>query len=197
VDARNQLENAVRAMEVLDRSETEIAPFRQQLKETTAMTSLASQPVSDLLNEADKARSSGEESLKQFQFKVRGQYLFVEGRAERQITDQTARVQHRIELPLVVGKQSLPAYVVLQSTDVARYLERRDTGELLVAAKIVSMDPTPQAWEIRTEPDSVVLWANTKTYEGLGFSQEDTTAVLDTLEKQAASLGVKHVAKQE
>jgi len=59
------------------------------------------------------------------------------------------------------------------------------------------MDPTPQAWEIRTEPDSVVLWANTKTYEGLGFSQEDTAAVVDTLEKQAASLGVKHVAKQE
>lgn len=197
VDARNQLETAVRAMEVLDRSETEIAPFRQQLKETTAMTSLASQPVSDLLSEADKARSSGEEALKQYQFKVRGQYLFVEGRAERQITDQTARVQHRIELPLVVGKQSLPAYVVLQSTDVARYLERQDTGELLVAAKIVSMDPTPQAWEIRTEPDSVVLWANTKTYEGLGFSQEDTAAVVDTLEKQAASLGVKHVAKQE
>ncbi len=45
VEARNQLETAVRAMEILDRSESEIAPYRQQLKETTAMTSLASQPV--------------------------------------------------------------------------------------------------------------------------------------------------------
>lgn len=197
VDARNQLETAVRAMEILARSEAEIAPYRQQLKETTAMTSLASQPVSDLLNEADLARSSGEEALKQYQFKVRGQYLFVEGRAERQIADQTARVQHRIELPLAVGKQSLPAYVVLQSTDVARYLERQETGDLLVAAKIVSIDPSPQAWEIRTEPDSVVLWANTKTYEGLGFSQDDLAAVLDTLDKQAVSLGVKHAAKPQ
>ncbi len=66
-----------------------------------------------------------------------------------------------------------------------------------MAAKIVSIDPTPQAWEIRTEPDSVVLWANTKTYEGLGFSQGDLAAVLDTLDKQAVSLGVKHAAKPQ
>lgn len=197
VDARNQLEIAVRAMEILDRSESDIAPYRQQLRETTAMTSLASQPVSDLLSEADKARTGGEEELRQFQFKVRGQYLFVEGPAQRQIIDKAARVQHRVELPLGVGKQNLPVFVVLQSTDLARYLEKQETGDVIVAAKIVSMEPTPQAWEIRTEPDSVVLWTSSRTYEGMGFSKDEAAAVLDTLDKQAASLGVNHVAKKE
>jgi hypothetical protein len=197
VDARNQLEVAVRAMETLDRSETDIAPFRQQLRETTAMTSLASQPVSELLDEAEKADSAGEEAFQQYQFKVRGQYLFIEGAAQRQITDTVARVQHRIELPMAVGNQSQHAFVVLQSTELARLLEKQDTGNVILAAKISSVEHTPVAWEIRTEPDSVVLWTSSQTFEGLGFSKDETQAVQETLDRQAASLGVKHDAQKK
>lgn len=197
VEARNHLEIAVRAMEILDRSEADIAPYRQQLRETTVMTSLSSQPISELLIEAEKAQSKGEEDLKQFQYKVQGQFLFVEGRAQRQFSDNASRVEHRIELPIAVGKAGLPAYVVLQSKELARFLDKQESADVIVAAKITAIHPTPQAWEILTETDSTVLWTNPQTYAGLGFSDSETNAAQESLDKQAASLGVSHVAKKE
>lgn len=196
VEARNLLEKAVHAMEILGRSEPEIAGHRQQLREVTAMTSLLSVPIQELLDEADAAHTKGEEELRQFQYKARGQYLFVEGLAERHTDDKSTRVQHRIDLPMSVGQKSMNAQVVLESASLAHLLAKQESRHVIVAAKIESIEPVGKTWEIHTETDSAVLWTSPKTFAGLGFSEPETEEVTDTLKQQAVSLGVSSDAKQ-
>ncbi len=200
VAARNQLEIAVAAYDRLGRDDADALRYRQQLRETTAMTSLLSQPLSDLLTEAGVAQAAGEEKLAAFQFQAKGQWLFVEGQAEPLLGDKkSARVQYRIPLPITVGTENLPVEVVIVSAELSRLMMKSDLETVIVAVRIeaVRLSEDQSTWQILAEPESAVLWANAQTYEGIGYTKEEAAQVAGVLASQSKSLGVTDDAKAE
>ncbi len=200
VEARNQLGAAVTAVDRLGRDDEDAQRYRQQLRETTAMTSLLSQPLSDLLTEADKAEAAGEKDLATFQYKVQGQWLFIEGQAEPLLSaKKSSRVQYRIPLPLLVGSTNMPAEVVVVSAEMSRWMAKSESESVVVAVQVqsIQLSEDKSTWQILTEPESAVLWAYRQTYLGIGYTAEEADAVATTLASQAKSLGVKDDAKPE
>lgn len=193
VEARNQLEIAVAAHDRLGRQDADAVRYRQQLRETTAMTSLLSKPLNELLVEAGKAQAVGETELAEFQFQAKGQWLFVEGQAEP-ISDgqKSARVQHRIPLPITVGGENLPVEVVIVSTDLTRRLAKSESESVIVAIRIeaVQLSEDKTTWQILAQPESTVLWAFPQTYQGIGYTPEEAAQVAGVLASQSKSLGV-------
>lgn len=193
IEARNQLAIAVKAVDRLGRDDDDALRFRQQLRETTAMTSLLSQPLSDLLTEADKAEAAGETELSTFQYKVQGQWLFIEGQAEPMLSDKkSARVQYRISLPLTIGAGNLPVEVVIVSAELSRLLTKSASESVVLAIQIqaIQLSQDQSTWQILAEPESAVLWAYRQTYQGIGYTAAEAEAVSATLASQAKSLGV-------
>ena len=200
VEARNQLGAAVTAVDRLGRDDEDAHRYRQQLRETTAMTSLLSQPLSDLLTEADKAEAAGEKDLATFQYKVQGQWLFIEGQAEPLLSaKKSSRVQYRIPLPLLVGSANLPVEVVVVSAEMSRWMAKSESESVVVAVQVrsIQLSEDKSTWQILAEPESAVLWAYRQTYLGIGYTAEEADAVAATLTSQAKSLGVKDDAKPE
>ena len=200
VEARNQLGAAVTAVDRLGRDDEDAHRYRQQLRETTAMTSLLSQPLSDLLTEADKAEAASEKDLATFQYKVQGQWLFIEGQAEPLLSAQkSSRVQYRIPLPLLVGSANLPVEVVVVSAEMSRWMAKSESESVVVAVQVrsIQLSEDKSTWQILAEPESAVLWAYRQTYLGIGYTAEEADAVATTLASQAKSLGVKDDAKPE
>ena len=200
VEARNQLSIAVKSVDRLGRDDDDAHRFRQQLRETTAMTSLLSQPLSDLLIEADKAKASGETELATFQFKAQGQWLFIEGQAEPMLSaKKTSRVQYRIPLPFTVGAENLPVEVVIVSSELSRLLAKSESESVVVAVQVQAIQPSEdqKSWQIVAEPESTVLWASRQMYLGIGYTAEEAEGVAATLARQAKSLGVTDAPKSE
>jgi hypothetical protein len=200
IEARNQLTVAVHAVDRLGRDDDDALRFRQQLRETTALTSLLSQPLSDLLLEADKAEAAGEKDLATFQYKVQGQWLLIEGQAEPMLSDKkSARVQYRIPLPLTIGAGSLPVEVVIVSAELSRLLAKSESESVILAVQIqaIQLSEDQSTWQIQAEPESAVLWAYRQTYQGFGYTAEETESVATTLASQAKSLGVGDEPKTE
>lgn len=193
VEARNQLGTAVTASDRLGRQDADAQRYRQQLRETTAMTSLLSQPISDLLTEADTAATAGEKELDAFQYKVKGQWLFIEGQVEPILGDKkNSRVQYRMPFPLTVGSSHRPVEVVIESTELSRFMAKSESESVVVAIQIQAIRPSvdQSTWQILAEPESTVLWAYRQTYQGIGYTAEDAEAASATLASQAKSLGV-------
>ena len=193
IEARNQLAIAVKAVDRLGRDDDDALRFRQQLRETTAMTSLLSQPLSDLLTEADKAEAAGETELSTFQYKAQGQWLFIEGQAEPMLSDKkSARVQYRISLPLTIGAGNLPVEVVIVSAELSRLLTKSESESVVLAVQIqaIQLSEDQSTWQILAEPESTVLWAYRQTYQGIGYTAAEAESVAATLASQAKSLGV-------
>jgi len=195
VEARNQLEIAVRSLDRLGRRNSDAIQYRQQLKETTAMTGLLSQPLSELLTEATQAQASGKKELATFQFKIKGQWLILEGQVESIANDpKSSRVQYRILLPLTTGKEDLPVEVVIVSTEMSHLMAKSeaDAEAVVVAIQIeaIQLSDDQSAWQIIAKPESTVLWTDRLTYLGIGYTPEDADSVSGTLIKQSKSLGV-------
>ena len=200
VEARNQLSIAVTASDRLGREDADAQRYRQQLRETTAMTSLLSQPMSDLLAEADAAEAVGERELEAFQYKVKGQWLFIEGQAEPILSDKKkARVQYRIPLPMTIGADNRTVEVVIMSTELSRLMAKSESESVVLAVQIQALQPSKDksTWQILAEPESAVLWAYRQTYQGIGYTAEDADAASATLANQAKSLGVTDEPKTE
>lgn len=200
VEARNQLEIAVASIDRLGRTDADALRYRQQLRETTALTSLLSQPLSDLLEEASQAQAISDAELATFQFKVKGQWLFIEGHAEPiQTVKKSARVQYQISLPVAVGKDNLLAGVVIVSSDLSRYLTKSKPESVIVAVQIdaIQLSEDKSKWLIVTNPESTVLWAYRETYLGIGYTAHEADLVVDTLAHQANSLGVTPEVRTE
>ena len=199
-EARNQLSIAVTAVDRLGRNDDDALRFRQQLRETTAMTSLLSQPLSDLLTEADKAEAAGETDLATFQYTVQGQWLFIEGQAEPlRGAKKSTRVQYRIPLPLTIGAGNLPVEVVIVSAELSRLMAKSESESVVLAIQIqaIQLSEDQSTWQILAVPESTVLWAYRQTYQGIGYTAEDANAVAATLTSQAQSLGVKDESQPE
>ena len=193
VEARNQLEIAVRSLDRLGRQNSDATRYRQQLKETTALTGLLSQPLSELLTEATRAQASGETELAAFQFKAKGQWLILEGQVEPISNDaKSSRVRYRIPLPCTVGKADLSVEVVLVSTDMSRLMAKSEAEAVVVAIQIeaIELSEDQSTWQIIAKPESTVLWTDRLTYLGIGYLPEDADSVAATLSKQSNSLGV-------
>ena len=193
VEARNQLSTAVIATDRLGREDADAQRYRQQLRETTAMTTLLSQPISDLLTEADTAEAAGEKELEAFQYKVKGQWLFIEGRAEPILSDKKkSRVQYRIPLPMTIGADNRAVEVVIVSTELSRLMAKSESESVVLAVQIQALQPSEDksTWQVLAEPESAVLWAYRETYQGIGYTAEDADAASATLANQAKSLGV-------
>ena len=200
VEARNQLSTAVTASDRLGREDPDAQRYRQQLRETTAMTSLLSQPISDLLTEAEAAEAAGEKELEAFQYKVQGQWLFIEGQAEPlQGVKPKSRVQYRIPLPLTIGANNRAVEVVIVSTELSRLMAKSESESVVLAVRIQALQPSEDksTWQVLVEPESAVLWAYRQTYQGIGYTAEDAEAASATLANQAKSLGVTDESKTE
>ena len=200
MEARNQLAVAVQAVDRLDRNDADALRFRQQLRETTAMTGLLSQPLSDLLAEADKAEAAGDTALSTFQYKVKGQWLFIEGQAVPMLSDKkSARVQYRIPLPLTIGAGNLPVEVVIVSAELSRLLVKSESESVILAVQVqaIQLSEDQSTWQIVAEPESAVLWAYRQTYQGIGYTVAEAESVAETLASQAKSLGVSDASSPE
>ena len=200
VEARNQLSIAVTASDRLGREDADAQRYRQQLRETTAMTSLLSQPMSDLLTEAEAAEAVGEKELEAFQYKVKGQWLFIEGQAEPILSDKKkTRVQYRIPLPMTIGADNRTVEVVIVSAELSRLMAKSESVSVVLAVQIQALQPSKDksTWQILAEPESAVLWAYRETYQGIGYAAEDADAASATLTNQAKSLGVTDEPKTE
>ena len=200
VEARNQLAIAVAAVDRLGRDDDDAQRYRQQLRETTAMTSLLAQPLSDLLLEASQAESGGEAELAAFQFKVKDQWLFMEGQAEPLVSvKKSSRVQYRIPLPLMIGRDNLPVEVVIVSTELSRRMAKSESETVVMAVQIqsIQISEDQSTWQIVAKPESAVLWVYRQTYQGIGYTAGEADAVAATLTSQALSLGVKDDSKAE
>ncbi len=200
IEARNQLAIAVKAVDRLGRDDDDALRFRQQLRETTAMTGLLSQPLSDLLTEADQAQSAGDTALSTFQYKVKGQWLFIEGQAQPMLSDKkSARVQYRIPLPLTIGAGSLPVEVVIVSAELTRLRVKSESESVILAVQIqaIQLSEDQSTWQIVAEPESAVLWAYRQTYQGIGYTAAEAESVAETLASQAKSLGVSDASSPE
>ncbi len=200
VEARNQLSIAVMASDRLGREDADAQRYRQQLRETTAMTSLLSQPISDLLTEAEAAEAVGEIELEAFQYKLKGQWLFIEGRAEPILSDKKkSRVQYRIPLPMTIGADNRSVDVVIESAELSRLMAKSEFEPVVLAVQIQALQPSDDksTWQILAEPESAVLWAYRETYQGIGYTAEDADAASATLASQAKSLGVTDEPKTE
>ena len=193
VEARNQLETAVQSLNTLGRNGPDAIRYRQQLRETVAMTGLLSQPLSDILDEAVKAQSDGATALEEFQYRVRGQWLILDGQAQPQLGDsKSSRKKYVIPLPVTVGQENQPVRIVIESTDFSRMMAKSETESVVVGIQIASIAPSEDksAWEIVAEPESTVLWTDRATYLGIGFTTEEADALTSVLARQAQILGV-------
>jgi len=193
IEARNQLEIAVRSLDRLGRENADALRFRQQLRETTAMTRLLSQPLSELLVDAAEAQAAGEAELAAFQFRVKEQWIILEGQAEPLLSDKkSSRKQYRIVIPVSAGKENLPVEIVIVSTELSRLMAKSEAESVVVAIQIeaVKLSEDKSTWQIVATPESTVLWADRIMYLGIGYSAEDADSVADVLAKQAKSLGV-------
>lgn len=192
-EARNQLETAVQSLRILGRDGPDAVRYRQQLRETVAMTGLLSQPLSDVLDEAVKARSDGDSALQEFQYRVRGQWLIIDGSAQPQLADsKSSRKKYVVPLPFTVGPENQPVQIVIESTDFSRMMAKSETENVVVAIQIASIAPSEDksAWEIVAEPESTVLWTDRATYLGIGFTPGEADAHTSVLARQAQVLGV-------
>jgi hypothetical protein len=193
VEARNQLETAVQSLNTLGRTGPDAIRYRQQLRETVALTGLLSQPLSDILDEAVKAQSDGATALEEFQYRVRGQWLILDGQAQPQLGDsKSSRKKYVIPLPVTVGQENQPVRIVIESTDFSRMMAKSETESVVVGIQITSISPSEDksAWEIVAEPESTVLWTDRSTYLGIGFTSEEADALTSVLARQAQILGV-------
>ena len=192
-EARNQLEIAVKSNALLGREDGDAQRYRQQYDETRAMTGLLTQPLGDVLTEAEKALTAGENELAAFQFKVKGQWVILEGAAAPfEGGPKKSRLRYSISLPMNLGKAGLPVEVVIESTALSRLISKSQSESVVVAIPIdaIQMNTDRTSWQVIATPESAVLWTSRQTYLGTGFTTADADAVAATLDKQAQSLGV-------
>ncbi len=200
VQARNQLEIALQSGERLGREDAAMKRYGQLLRETRAMTSLLSQPLGDVLAEAATAHATGEKELAAFQFKVKGQWVILEGLAEPVPGEKkNARVRYRISLPVGLGTDELPVDVMIVSAELSRRMAKAESESVVVAIQIeaIELNPDHSAWQIVAEPEATVLWAYRQTYLGIGYPPGDADLVANTLAQQAQHLGVTDDPKAE
>lgn len=195
VEARNQLEVAVQSLDYLGREGPDTTRYRQQLRETVAMTGLVTQPLGDILEEAAKAQTEGEKSLQEFQYRIQGQWLILDGQAKPELEGgKSSLKRYVIPLPITVGEEGQPVQIVIESRDFARMMSKTEseTEGVVVAIQIASISPSEDksTWEIIAVPESTVLWTDQTTYRGIGFSAEEADAHANTLARQAEVLGV-------
>lgn len=193
VEARNQLEIAVQSLSYLGREGPDATRYRQQLHETVAMTGLLSQPLGDVLEEAVKAQSEGETALRELQYRVKDQWLILDGQAQPQLSDsKSSRKKYVIPLPITVGAENRPVRIVVESAEFSRLMAKSETENVVIAIRIESITPSEDksAWEIIAEPESTVLWTDRVTYMGIGFTSEEADSHQSVLAKQAEILGV-------
>lgn len=196
VEARNQLETAVKAFDILGREGDDVKRYRQLLRETTAMTGLLTHPLSELLAEAEKASQSGDTALDQFQFKVKGQWIVIEGQAVKLAALKSrSRVQYAVPIPITIGAENRPVDVVIESSDLARQMSKSESQPVVLAVQVEEFRPSQDGstWQVIAVPQSTVLWTSPETYVGIGYSSEDVMSVTSILQLQAQSLGVTHV----
>jgi hypothetical protein len=175
VEARNQLEIAVQSLDSLGREGPDTTRYRQQLRETVAMTGLVTQPLGDILEQAAIARTEGEKALQEFQYRIQGQWLILDGQAQPEHeAGKNSRKRSVIPLPLTIGEENRPARIVIESLDFARMMSKTEseTESVVVAIQIasISLSEDKSAWEIIAVPESTVLWTDRTTYQGIGFS---------------------------
>lgn len=195
VEARNQLETAVQSLNYLGREGPDATRYRQQLRETVAMTGLVTQPLGDLLEEAVKARGEGDKALQEFQYRIQGQWLILDGQAQPELEGgKSSRKRYVLPLPISVGEDSQPVRIVIESKDFSRMMAKADaeTESVVVAIQIAAITPSEDksAWEVVAVPESAVLWTDRTTYQGIGFSSAEADAHANTLTRQANILGV-------
>lgn len=195
VEARNQLEIAVQSLDSLGREGPDTTRYRQQLRETVAMTGLVTQPLGDILEQAAIARTEGEKALQEFQYRIQGQWLILDGQAQPEHeAGKNSRKRSVIPLPLTIGEENRPVRIVIESLDFARMMSKTEseTESVVVAIQIasISLSEDKSAWEIIAVPESTVLWTDRTTYQGIGFSNEEADAHANTLARQADILGV-------
>ncbi len=193
VEARNQLEIAVRSLDYLGREGPGTKRYRQQLRETTAMTGLITQPLSELLDDAAKAESEGQDALENFQYRVKGQWLILDGQAKPELSESKSTLKsYLIPLPLSVGEKNLSVDIVVESTEFARMMAKSEAESVVVAVQVdaIELNEGKSNWRIMTRPESTVLWSDRTTYQGIGFTSEETDSLASVLSKQAASLGI-------
>ena len=195
VEARNQLEVAVKSSDLLGRQDADAKRYRQQLHETEALTRLLSQPLSEVLDEAAKAQTAGEPELAAYQYKVKGQWVMLEGLVEPlAVGKKSSRLQYRLALPLSVGSGGLLVEVVIESSEVSRLLAASAAETVVVAIQIdaIQLSADQSTWQIVATPETTVLWTSRQTYLGVGYTKADADLVAATLDKQSKSLGVSY-----
>lgn len=210
--ARNRINEVVECLDILDRHDMVALRHRQFHREIKAMNDLASSSLFDILEESDanEARNPNDWQAT-FNSHHAGRWLVMELPArrgepiKREDEDSDAAAVTEPELPQFEYEFSFPISVGHKNRFVDIDLEIlaldklawEDTGRsVVVAAQLSSMQLAADGshWTVTFEPSTAFLWANTETYEGVGFefSEWNPRAELEALlAEQAVAIGIE------
>ena len=185
--AAEQFDAVHRALDTLGRDDPASRGLVQLARETRAASQLSNLSLHDILAHAAKVAPTEWPAV--FHARYKGAWVVFDAAVERS-ADPRAAPQYRIEFPIVVGPSrgeciaDLDAFHQLADAPALR--------QVVFAAQLEDCRPdpvTPNVWRIVFQPHSGFLWANSKTYERLGFLPEERTNRV--LSEQSQILGVR------
>ncbi|MFK7820370.1 MAG: hypothetical protein AB8G99_16735 [Planctomycetaceae bacterium] len=182
------LDEAVAAADLTDRQDRFSILMRQLRSEANVVNNLSDGAFGDAVARATAA--SREEMASTLMAEFGGRWMVLDTWIRPVETNDAGLTDFEVDVPLLLNDISLVANVTTTRFDV---LNVGENGQPVVfAAKLLSCEAVGQGKKtqlsLRFDPNSIRLWATTKTYKFMGFQDDE---VPEHLSQQADILGVE------
>lgn len=190
--AAQQFQRVRQAVDVLGRDDPQSHRWRQQARETLAISELASASLHDILQEAAEmsAGRSAESWAEYFRTTYRNGWVLFDALVTR-TADESGPERYLIDYPLVMGENrgelvgNLVAFRALFDTP-------GEPRRVIFAAQLAGCRLAPDAdgtWQIELAAESAFLWSSAETYALPGLTVDEATKKV--LAEQAQLLGIE------
>ncbi|MCA8999418.1 MAG: hypothetical protein KDA80_20655 [Planctomycetaceae bacterium] len=200
IEARRQFSPIVRALDRLDRQETEAQNLRLYYWEARALTRLSRESLFDLIETAHKTLDDGDADDWEdtFRSRYRRTWLVIEGAltaADRKIEDRTIRTYEMV-IPWSPANSGQKVTLSAPFPILKKILEKGDTQNFIFAGELASCELAEDGsgWKVSFNEESGFLWSHFETWESLGFAEDPEVVdpeIRETLDRQARLYGIE------
>jgi hypothetical protein len=170
VTAFAEYQQAVAALDKLDRDDAKARQVRQMFRECRAASDLATKTLPEILQAVERWSAADPEDWKQrFHTEYAGQWIVLNTTVRRAPAGSfpSSSLGTRIEFPLGIGGRAVELLVSGTAFDS---LNPGDTPQrAILAVELATCELAGDRWIVRCNPQTAFLWSSFENYRALGF----------------------------
>jgi len=195
LEAARQFGIAVRALDLLGRSDGAARWVRQQERESRAVSNLAVHTLPEIAGNVLGKKVAGEESDSPDLFK--GTWVIIEATVSRrepaaESDSETASARYVVDYPLIANDHPIEVVADLHAFDKLDWSAGPRPVVFAAQVQEVRVKPTDvDTWQIVLESESGFLWSRQQTFLALGFQDHEDSPTAAILAEQSRILEIE------